>query len=64
MLTFREGEGVQLCLAVTGTGQMPSPSVVTAIRRLEVKEVVIDGEAVCPILDGRPDIGALRSKRA
>ena len=40
------------------------PSIVAAIQRLEVEDVVIDGEAACLLEDGRPDFDALRSKRA
>jgi bifunctional non-homologous end joining protein LigD len=64
MLTFREGERVQLSSRRGRNWTDAFPSVVAAIRRLEVKDVVIDGEAVCRLPDGRHDIGALRSKRA
>jgi bifunctional non-homologous end joining protein LigD len=40
------------------------PSIVAAVQRLEVDDVVIDGEAVCLLPDGRPDFHALQSKRA
>src|SRR5215218_6222872 len=40
------------------------PSIVAAIQRLEVEDLVIDGEAVCLLEDGRPDFDALRSKHA
>jgi ATP-dependent DNA ligase len=32
--------------------------------RLPVKSIIIDGEAVCLLEDGRPDFHALRSRQA
>ena len=40
------------------------PSIVAALKRLELDDAVIDGEAVCLLPDGRPDFGALRSKHS
>ena len=46
-----------------GTGSA-FPSIVAALERLHVESVILDGEAVCLLPDGRPDFGALRSRRA
>jgi bifunctional non-homologous end joining protein LigD len=35
-----------------------------AMARLPVEDVIIDGEAVCLLEDGRPDFHALRSRQA
>jgi ATP-dependent DNA ligase len=40
------------------------PSIIAAIERLPVESVILDGEAVCLLPDGRPDFGALRSKHS
>jgi ATP-dependent DNA ligase len=40
------------------------PAIVEAVGRLNVESVVLDGEAVCLLEDGRPNFGALRSRQA
>ena len=39
-------------------------SIAEAIARLPVESVILDGEAVCLLEDGRPDFHALRSRQA
>jgi ATP dependent DNA ligase domain len=38
------------------------PAIGAAMARLPVKSVILDGEAVCLLEDGRPDFHALRSR--
>jgi bifunctional non-homologous end joining protein LigD len=40
------------------------PSIGAAMSRLPVKSVILDGESVCRLEDGRPDFHALRSRHA
>jgi bifunctional non-homologous end joining protein LigD len=40
------------------------PLIADAIARLPVESVILDGEAVCLLEDGRPDFHALRSRKA
>jgi bifunctional non-homologous end joining protein LigD len=40
------------------------PLIGAALARLPVESVIIDGEAVCLLEDGRPDFHALRSRHA
>jgi bifunctional non-homologous end joining protein LigD len=40
------------------------PSIGAAMARLPVESVIVDGEAVCLLEDGRPDFHALRSRTA
>ena len=39
-------------------------AIVLAMEQLPVENVIIDGEAVCLLEDGRPDFHALRSRQA
>ena len=43
---------------------MDFPLIGAAMARLPVESVILDGEAVCLLEDGRPDLHALRSRHA
>ena len=59
-------EGSRVCLwSRTGRDWADAfPWIAEALGRLEVESIIIDGEAVCLLEDGRPDFHALRSSQA
>jgi ATP-dependent DNA ligase len=64
ILARRDGDRVCLWSRSGRNWSNAFPSIVAAIERLPVESIVLDGEAVCLLPDGRPDFGVLRSKHA
>ena len=64
IIAHREGGSVRLWSRSGRNWADAFPSIIAAIKRLPVESIVMDGEAVCLLEDGRPDFHALRSKQA
>jgi hypothetical protein len=61
----RRERGVVRLWSRNGRNWAPAfPLIVEALERLPVETIVLDGEAVCLLEDGRPDFHALRLKQA
>jgi ATP-dependent DNA ligase len=63
-LGIRSPDSVQPRTALGGHWASDFPTIGAAMVRLPVKSIIIDGEAVCLLEDGRPDFHALRSRQA
>jgi bifunctional non-homologous end joining protein LigD len=61
LIARREGGTVHLWSQSGRNWADAFPAIVAAIGRLKVESVVLDGEAVCLLDDGRPDFHGLRS---
>jgi ATP-dependent DNA ligase len=64
MVARRDGDRVCLWSRSGRNWTNMFPAIVSAMKRLPVESVVLDGETVCLLEDGRPDFGALRSRQA